>query len=118
LIAMNESETGSSTPTELTDQIAALRRQMITLLLALIVMSGTLTVYLWYQSRITEKEMDAVRPQAMQIVQVCKQKSVAMEKLVKQLIVYGQSHPDFQLILKKYGIPLTNSVPANPAAKR
>ena len=115
---MNESETNSLTSTELADQITALRRQVITLLLALIVVSGTLTVYLWYQSRITGKEMDVIRPQAMQIVQVCKQKGVAMEKLVKQLIIYGQAHPDFQPILKKYGIPLTNSVAANPAAKK
>jgi hypothetical protein len=115
---MNESEIGSPTSTEPTDQITALRRQMITLLLALIVVSGTLTVYLWYQSRITGKEMDVIRPQAMQIVQMCKQRSFAMEKLAKQLIAYGQAHPDFQPILKKYGIPLTNSVAANPAVKK
>jgi hypothetical protein len=87
---MNESEMNSSPSTELTDQITALRRQMIPLLLALIVVSGTLAVYLWYQSRI-----------------------------VTQLAVYGQTHPDFQPILKKYGIPLTNPVATNhPAAKK
>lgn len=111
---MNESEMGSPAPVELTDQIAALRRQATTLLLALIVVSGTLTVYLWYQSRITGKEVDILRPQAMQIVQMFNQRSLIAEKLV----VYGQAHPDFQPILKKYGISLTNPVAPNPAAKK
>ena len=111
---MNESEMNSFPSTELTDQITALRRQMITLLLALIVVSGTLTVYLWYQSRITGKEIDAIRPQAMQIVQMFNQRSLVAEKLV----AYGQAHPDFQPILKKYGIPLTHSAAANPAVRK
>ena len=115
---MNESEMGSPAPVELTDQIAALRRQMTTLLLALIVVSGTLTVYLWYQSHIIGKEIDAIRPQAMQVMKILNQTSPIAEKLVPQLVAYGQTHPDFQPILKKYGIPLTNSVAANPAIKK
>ena len=31
---------------------------------------------------------------------------------------YSKAHPDIQPILKKYGIPLTNSVATNPAAKK
>ena len=41
---MNESETNSPVQTELMDQIVALRHQVFTLLLALVVVSGTLTV--------------------------------------------------------------------------
>jgi hypothetical protein len=115
---MNESETGSPAPVELTDQIAALRRQMTTLLLALIVVSGTLTVYLWYQSRITGKEVAVIRPQAVQVMKVFNQTSPVVEKLLPQLVAYGQAHSDFQPILKKYGISLTNSVAANPAVKK
>jgi hypothetical protein len=112
---MNESKMNSFPSTELTDQITALRRQMITLLLALIVVSGTLTVFLWYQSRIVGKEIDVIRPQAMQIVQIFNQRSLLVEKLA----VYGQTHSDFQPILKKYGIPLTNPAATNhPAAKK
>ena len=115
---MNEFEMGSPAPVELTDQIAALRRQITTLLLALIVVSGTLTVYLWYQSHILGKEIDAIRPQAMQVMKILNQTSPVVEKLVPQFVAYGQTHPDFQPILKKYGIPLTNSVAANPAVKK
>jgi hypothetical protein len=111
---MNESEMDPTSPTELTDQIAALRRQMITLLLALIVVSGTLTVYLWYQSRIAWQEAGVMRPQVLRMMSVFNQSSLVVEKLV----IYGQAHPDFQPILKKYGIPPANSVAVNPAAKR
>ena len=111
---MNKFEMGSPAPVELTDQIAALRRQMITLLLALIILSGTLTVYLWYQSRITGQEASAIRPRVLQMMSAFNQSSFVVEKLV----VYGQAHPDFQPILKKHGIPLTNSVAASPAAKK
>jgi hypothetical protein len=116
---MNEPEMDSTPSAELTDQITALRRQMITLLLALIVVSGTLAVYLWYQSRIVGKEMNVIRPQAVQIMQMFNQRRPVVEKLVTQLAVYGQTHPDFQPILKKYGIPLTNPAATNhPAAKK
>jgi hypothetical protein len=108
----------SSPSTGLTDQITALRRQMITLLLALIVVSGTLSVYLWYQSRVVGKEINVIQPQAMEIVQMFNQRKPVVEKLVTQLVAYGRTHPDFQPILKKYGIPLTNSVAAKPAAKK
>jgi hypothetical protein len=115
---MNKFEMGSPAPVELTDQIAALRRQITTLLLALIVVSGTLTVYLWYQSRVTGKEIDANKLQAMQVVNVFNQTRPLVGKLIPQLVAYGQTHPDFQPILVKYGIPLTNPVVPNPTVKK
>ena len=111
---MNESEIGSPAPVELTDQIAALRRQMITLLLALIILSGTLTVYLWYQSRITGKEVSLIRPQVLQMMNVLNRSSL----VVGELVTYGQTHPNFQPVLKKHGIPLTNSAAPNPSVKK
>lgn len=118
---MNESEMNPSTPAELTDsvtdQIAALRRQVSTLLLALIVVSGTLTVFLWYQSHVTGKAIEALKPEAIRLTKVFEQNRPVMDKLVRQLIVYGQSHPDFQPILKKYGVPLTLPAATNPVSK-
>jgi hypothetical protein len=115
---MNESEMDSLQPTEPANQIAALQRQVFTLLLALIVVSGTLTVYLWYQSRVTGNEIDANKPQAMQVVNAFNQTRPIVEKLIPQLVAYGQMHPDFQPILIKYGIPLTNPVAPNPPVKK
>ena len=56
---MNESETNSPAQTELMDQIVALRHQVFTLLLALVVVSGTLTVYLYRQASVTGKDIAA-----------------------------------------------------------
>jgi hypothetical protein len=42
-----------------------------------------------------------------------------MENFVKQLTAYGVTHPDFQPILKKYGIVATQpaATPVVPAKK-
>ena len=119
---MNESETNSAAQTELMDQIVALRHQVFTLLLALVVVSGTLTVYLYRQASITGKDVVAVKPQATKIIQEFSHNRVGMENFVKQLTAYGNTHPDFQPILRKYGIvpqsAITPAAPAAPAAPK
>jgi hypothetical protein len=115
---MNETETNSPAAGELAGRVAALQRQVFTLLLALIVVSGTLTIYLYHQASVTRKDVSAIRPQADKIISVFNQNRAAMQAFVGQLAIYGQTHPDFQPILKKYGIvppPVTNA-PAKPAA--
>ena len=101
-----------NSPTDLAGQVAALQRQVFTLLLALIVVSGTLVAYLGYESHHLGKDIYAINTQ---IVQPYNQKLPAIGTFLNQLVAYGQTHPDFQPILKKYGIvppPATN-----PAAK-
>lgn len=113
----NEPQTNLPVADDLPGQIASLRRHITTLLLALIVISGTLTVYMWYQSHITGKAIGALQPQAIQITKLFEQNRPGVEKLVRELIVYGQTHPEFEPILKKYGIPLTLSALTNSVAK-
>jgi len=116
---MNETETNPPAQTELTDQIAALRHQVFTLLLALVVVSGTLTVYLYRQASITGKDIAAIKPQAAKIIQEFVQNRTGMENFVKQLTVYGATHPDFQPILRKYGIvPQSTGASAAPKIKK
>jgi hypothetical protein len=113
---MNETEANSTAQTELMDQIVALRHQVFTLLLALVVVSGTLTVYLYRQSSTTGKDIAAIKPQAIKIIQEFTQNRAGMENFVKQLSVYGYTHPDFQPILKKYGIKPQSAAAAAAAA--
>ena len=122
---MNESETNPPAQTELTDQIVALRHQVFTLLLALVVVSGTLTVYLYRQASVTGRDIAAIKPQVTKIIQEFSQNRVGMENFVKQLTAYGNTHPDFQPILRKYGIvpqpataPAALAAPAAPAAPK
>ncbi len=118
---MNESETNSAAQTELLDQMVALRHQVFTLLLALVVVSGTLTVFLFRQASLTGKDITAVKPQVSQMLEAFKRDQQNMETFVKQLTAYGVTHPDFLPILKKYGIvpppagsPVAPSAPAMP----
>ena len=114
---MNESETNSPVQTELVDQVVALRHQVFTLLLALVVVSGTLTVYLYRQASLARKDIAAIKPQAAQIIKAFSENRVGMENFVKQLSAYGSTHPDFQPILRKYGIvPQPANAPGAPAA--
>ena len=86
------------------EQIAALQRQVFSLLVALIVVSGTLTVYLYRQASIARKDYDAIAPQAQQIVNAFNQNQSLMLGFVNALVGYGQTHPDFRPVLAKYGI--------------
>ncbi len=112
---MNEPETNSPAPADLGEQVAALQRQVFTLLLALIVVSGTLTVYLYRQSSLTGKDITAIKPQAQQLIQAYKQNMPALETFVNQLVAYGQTHPDYRPILQKNGF---NQQPAGAAAPK
>jgi hypothetical protein len=101
MTAMKDSETSSHSHAELSDQITALRRQMFTLLLTLIVVSATLTGYLYVQARHTRNDI----AQTTQIIQTIGKNRVAIQGFVQQLAAYGQKDPAFQAqVLKKYGI--------------
>jgi hypothetical protein len=103
-------------------EISSLQRQVFTLLVALIVVSGTLTVYLYRQASIAGKDIDAIKPQAQQLIGVFNQNQKLMMDFVNQLVAYGQTHPDFRPVLAKYGIaPQPGSpapAPAAPAAPK
>ena len=97
-------ETQNNSPNELATQVASLQRQVCVLLLALIVVSGAVAVYLWYQDRTSGRDLEAIKPQATQVIQAFNQDRPGMEKFLNQLGAYGQTHPDFRPILQKYGI--------------
>jgi cytochrome b561 len=110
---MNESEINSPAPVELKDQVAALQHQVFALLLALVVVSGTLTVYLYREASIVGADIAVIKPQATQTIRAFNQTHPGLDNFVKQLIVYGQTHPDFRPILQKYGLN-----PPPPAAPK
>jgi len=101
---MNEPEMNAPAPADLGEQVAALQRQVFTLLLALIVVSGTLVAYLGYESHHLGKDISTIKPQAQQLMQAYKQNLPGMETFVNQLVAYSQTHPDFRPVLQKYGI--------------
>ena len=121
---MNEPETTTSMRPdvdELKAECAALRHQATTLLLALLVLSGTFTVYLGLQARRANKDLETIRPQAAQIREASLREEPFIKDLAIKLAEFGRTHPDFMAVLNKYKIQIkaapgaaTNS--AAPAA--
>jgi hypothetical protein len=94
-------------------ELAALKRQVFNLTVALIVVSGTLMVYLYRQSHLAGADLT----QAKQLNVVVTQNETALVNFVNQLVAYGEKHPDFVPVLKKYGIAPVPGVSAGaPAA--
>lgn len=91
-------------PADSSSEIAAIQRQMFTLLLALIIISGTLAVYLYNQGRLARKDIDTLNHQEGAVIEIVKKNQAVMVNFVNQLAVYGETHPDFRPILQKYGI--------------
>ena len=114
---MNEPQTNTPVPDDLASQVASLRRQITHLLLVLIVISGTLATYLFYQAHTFGKDLTALEPQAREVIQNYQKNLPNIQKFVQGLVTYGQAHPDFQPVLKKYGIPLTLPAATNSAPK-
>jgi hypothetical protein len=106
---MNEPEINSPLPEDLSGEVASLRRQVFVLLLSLIIVSGTMTFFFFYQSRVESRDLANNGPQARQLIQAFNQGLPNVQKFIQQLGAYGETHPDFQPILKKYGITVTNS---------
>jgi hypothetical protein len=85
-------------------EISALKNQLFAQLIALIVISGTLTVFLYRQASVAGKDLQAIKPQATQTINNYNQNQNLVVSFVNQVVVYGQTHPEFKPVLAKYGI--------------
>lgn len=89
---------------ELNTQISALQRQVFILLVALVCVSGTLTIFLYRQASVAGRDISTIQPRVERLVATFNQDQPVMAKFVEQLVDYGKAHPDFQPILRKYGL--------------
>ena len=90
--------------TDSNSEISALRNQVFVLLIALIVVSGTLTVYLFRQASLMRKDIDSFKMQTQQIFVAFGKNKALIGSFESQLVAYGKTHPDFVPILAKYGL--------------
>ena len=99
--------------------IDALRHLVVSILILVVVISGTLNIYLLRQWRSTSKDLAGIRPQATQMIaEYQKVSGPLMNDFVKKITEYGRTHPDFAPVLAKYGLKPaapTNAPPAAPA---
>jgi hypothetical protein len=98
---MNDFQTPTQSNSDLSEQVAALRSQLFMLLLALIVVSATVTGYLYLQARHASRDI----AQTSQVLQAIEKNRANIHGFVEQLAAYGQKNPAFQQqVLRKYGI--------------
>lgn len=97
---------------DLRAEISALRSQLVTMMLALIVISGTLTAYLYCQASVLGKDYNVSK----RLVDNVNQSTPLVVNFINQLAAYSKTHPDIQPLLAKYGVgPNGIPVPAAPA---
>ena len=98
-------------PADSNSELISLRRQIFFQLVALVVVSASLTVYLYRQASVQGKQI----AQAEKIIDSYNQQATNVVNVLNELVAYGQKHPDFNTaILKKYGLgpAAGNSAPA------
>lgn len=118
---MNDLETKNVADTgagDLSEQCAALQRQINTLLLALVVLSGTFAIFMWRQSRYAHADLEAAKNAAGPALNVFKQKEKpAYDTYEAHLAEFARTHPDFKTLMNSFQIQLTPgpTAPAMPA---
>lgn len=90
--------------------ISALKNQVFTLLVALIVVSGTLTTVLYQQASQANKDIT----QGQQLGVMLNQNEANMLEFARKLAAYSEKHPDIKPLLEKYGVTSASVAPAAP----
>jgi hypothetical protein len=122
---MNEPETktpAESDEIDLQQELTDLRRSSSLLLLAMVVMSLTLSSFLWLQARRSGNDLKIMRSQVLQVQEANRREAPAIQNFVARLYEYGQNDAEFGQILAKYNIRMaTNAGPTGagpvPAAR-
>jgi hypothetical protein len=100
---------------DLQTQFEALRHLVFSILVLVVVISGTLNIYMLRQWRSTTKDLNGIRPQATQMIaEYQKVSGPLMQDFIKKITEYGRTHPDFAPVLAKYGIK-PGATPEAPA---
>ncbi len=106
---MDNLENVPSAPTgelgELRAQFEALRGLVTSILILLVVVTGTFALYLGREVKFKHDELKAFRPQASQVIgDFNKNFAPGMNDFIRKLEDFARTHPDFAPILAKYGL--------------
>lgn len=98
---------------QLQSECDSLRNLLTLSLVLIIVVSGSLSLFLWRQVSVTRQELEEYRPQvAMMLNRYQKQMGPATENFIRKLLEYSKTHPDFTPTLTKFGIKSTSPTAA------
>jgi hypothetical protein len=98
--------------TELKEQCAQLRAQTHNLRIAQLIVALAVAGFFWVEVRRNGQALNTMRPQAIQVDEVSKKQTPAINDFVNRLSEFGRTHPDFVPVLTKYGIPTTTTLAA------
>jgi len=105
----------SADTSDLREQVASLRKTLFVLLVSLVVISGTLNIFLWRQVHYARADLSGLRQQAGGVLADYQQTTgPKMDDFVNKLRDYSKTHPDFAPIANKYGL---NQIPTNAPKK-
>jgi len=90
-------------PVDLREQIESLKHVIGSILVLLVIVSGTLTIYLRREMKTASAELEGFRAGTTNMFVVYqKQQGPAMAEFTKRIQQYGQTHPDFAPVLAKW----------------
>jgi hypothetical protein len=95
---------------ELQEQCESLRHLLISVLVLIVIISGTLNIFFLRQFRSTHADVKALRP----VVENYHLNTSALTNFAAQLVEFEKKNPDFSPIVTKYGLrhpPVTNTPP-------
>ncbi|HTL16493.1 MAG TPA: hypothetical protein VL793_04605 [Patescibacteria group bacterium] len=122
---MDTSPNPSPSPSDLEqvkEQCAQLQQLVSSLLLILIVISGTLSVFLLREWRFAKAEVNTIEPAAMQLITEDANSRAGVQDFMKKLAEYSRTNQDFGPIALKYrlndylpktGAPLPSTASTN-----
>jgi hypothetical protein len=129
--SINSDPIKSSSPSdseELKQTCVALEAQVHTLRLVVLIAGVIMGLFFWREGNLNGAAVTQMQPQISQITQLMGQlekqggsyekQMQGLQTIAMRLSEFGRSHPDYQPILAKYGIPVGNVPAAVPAAAK
>ena len=99
---------------ELQNQVDSLQHLVVSILILMVVVSGTLSVFLLRQWRMSSKDLAATRPGASQFINdYNKERAPRIDAFLEKLREFGKTNPSFAPIMVRYGLSF-NALPARP----
>ena len=94
----------------------SLRQLVVSILVLLIVVSGTLNIFLLHQASTSHQELEVIRPQVdLMVTQYLKNVGPAMDEFERKLTEFARSHPDFAPTLNRHRLATRSPGASLPA---
>jgi len=91
---------GPASPEALQQQLQSLRLLFVAALMAILLFSVGVNIYLFRQVSMVRKELDATNG----FLDEYNKKDPLLSQFIVQLQTYAQTHPDFNPVLEKYNL--------------